>query len=240
MTRCQTIMIPIHVRQVWMILLVTAVWLIAAHVVSLQLTYLYAHPHQFGFERLLALDREQNLASWYSSLILLLGALLLTLIWSLSRRRGDPLSRYWLGLGVIFFCIAIDESATIHETVVGRLLVTTLPTVTTSGYRLYPWVLTGGGFVGLVGLVYLRFLARLPSVTRWGLSLSGVLYVTGALGMDVLEENVESTAGRETLRYGLLVAVEESLEMVGVLILLYVLWRYLVSTYGEVALILKE
>jgi hypothetical protein len=233
-------MIHIHFRQVWMILLVTAVWLIAAHIISLQLTYLYAHPHQFGFEHLLALDREHNLASWYSSLILLLGAVLLTLIWSMGRRRGDPLWRYWLGLAVIFFCIAIDESATIHETVVGRLLITTLPTLTTSGYRLYPWVLTGVAFVGVVGIIYLRFMARLPPVTRWGLILAGVLYVTGVLGMDVLEENAESTGGRGTLRYGLLVAAEESLEMAGVLTLLYVLWRYLVSSYGEVSLILKE
>jgi hypothetical protein len=233
-------MIHIRFQQVWVILLIVAVWLVAAHVVSLLLTHLYGHPHQLGFERLLALDREHNLASWYSSLILLIGALLLALIWRLSHRRADPLSRYWLGLAVVFFCIAVDESATIHETVIGRLLVTTLPTFNASGYLLYPWILAGAVFVCVIGVTYLRFLSRLPATTRWGLILAGILYVSGALGMDVLEGNEESTVGQRTLSYELLVAMEESLEMAGILTLLYVLSRYIASTFGDVSLILKE
>jgi hypothetical protein len=233
-------MIEIRFRQIWWILLIIAVWLITAHVVSLLVTHLYGHPHQLGFERLLALDREHNLASWYSSMILLLGALLLTLIWSLSRRHHEALSRYWLTLAVVFLCIAVDESATIHETVIGHLLARNLPTFTASGYLLYPWIVVGAVFVCIVGITYLRLLTRLPCITRWGLIIAGLLYVSGALGMDVLEGREESTAGRGTLSYGLLVAAEESLEMGGVLTLLYVLSRYIVSSFGSVTLKLDE
>src|SRR5918992_1249460 len=206
-------MVRIPFRQVWYILLFVAVGLAIAHVLSLHLKYTYGNPRQLGFARLVNLDGEHNLASWYSSVILLLSALLLTLIWRLSRHRADPLSRYWLGLALIFFYIAIDEAATIHETVVERLVIDTLPTFTTSGYLLYPWVLAGAAFVGAVGLTYWRFLARIPPRTRVGFIIAGTLYVSGALGVDMLEANQESTSGQATLGYGLLVGLEEGLEM---------------------------
>ena len=56
----------------------------------------------------------------------------------------------------------------------------------THGIFYFAWVIPGGIFVAIVGLLYARFLAHLPPTTRRGFILSAVCFVGGALSVEAL------------------------------------------------------
>lgn len=214
----------------WILGLVVST-LIIAHLATQVLKFHFGHNYQLGFERLFNLDRENNIPTWYASSALLLSSALLMLIWRLRKAQADPDARYWVALAAIFSYLSVDEAASIHETVVHEMVLTLMPTLNASGYLFYPWVLAGSAFALVVGLSYLRFLFRLPSKTRWGFLLSGLLYVGGAVGLDLVEGNYEDQYGREHFTYTMLVACEESLEMLGILLFLCSLYGYMTVSH---------
>jgi hypothetical protein len=203
--------------------------LIMAHLASQVLKYHYGYYTQIGLERLLNLDGENNIPSWYASSTLLLCSGVLAFIWSLRRQQSDPDARYWCILAAIFLYLSIDEAASIHETVVEHIIWRIWPTLDTRGYSHYPWVFAGAAFVLIVGLSFLRFLFRLPSRTRLGFVVSGLVFVGGALGIDILEANHDDRYGRQTFGFAMFVAAEEGMEMIGVLIYLQTLFVYIFS-----------
>ena len=67
------------------------------------------------FARLLDLDLENNLPSWYSSIALLLSAVMLPIIGLHHSGRARKFARHWLALAILFLCLSVDEVASIHE-----------------------------------------------------------------------------------------------------------------------------
>src|SRR5262245_30024904 len=57
--------------------------------------FCWDHDHLWGFSRLLALDQEANLPTWYSSATLLFCSLLLTLIALAKRQARDRFAGHW-------------------------------------------------------------------------------------------------------------------------------------------------
>ena len=92
----------------------------------------------------------------------------------------------------------------------------------------YAWLIPGIAFVIFMASATWRFLGRLPSATRRGLILAAVVYVSGAAGMELVEARLDSLWG--TFAFSLLVVVEESLEMAGLVILIHTLLSHLQST----------
>jgi hypothetical protein len=214
------------------ILVLAIAGLLVAHLATQVLKYHFGHNYQAGLERLFNLDGENNIPSWYASSALLLCSAFLWLIWRLRQQQADRDAPYWVALSLIFLFLSIDEAASIHESLVYHSVLYLLPGLDATGYLLYPWVLAGGAFALIVAFSCLRFLFRLPSKTRWGFVLSGLLYVGGALGLDLLEGKFEyQHEGREQFPYALLVAVEESLEMLGILLFLYSLYEFMTAAH---------
>jgi hypothetical protein len=106
-----------------------------------------------------------------------------------------------------------------------------MPRLDASGYLFYPWVLAGSAFALIIALSYLRFLFRLPSKTRWGFLLSGLIYVGGAVGLELVGANYDDQYGREHFVYAMLVALEESMELFGVLLFLSSLHGYMTASF---------
>ena len=214
------------------ILALVAVCLLLAHVSSQVLKFRFSHTHQLGFERLFNLDGENNIPSWYASSTLLFCSAVLMLIWRIRKQQADPDAPYWVVLATIFLGLSLDEAASLHETLVYRTVLALLPNLDQTGYLLYPWVLVGSAFAFIVGLSCVRFLFRLPSPTRWGFIMSGAVYVGGAVGLDFVEGKYEyQHAGREEFGYAMLVALEESMEMFGILLFLYSLYGYMTACF---------
>ncbi len=174
---------------------------------------------------------KNNIPTWYASSALLLSSAVLTLIWRLRKQQADPDAGYWVALAAIFLYLSVDEAAMLHETLIHEMVLKLMPTLDAHGYLLYPWVLAGSAFALVIGLSYLRFLFRLPSKTRWGFLLSGLIYVGGAVGLDLVEGTYDDQYGREHFVYAMLVAFEESLEMVGILLFLCSLYGYMTVSH---------
>lgn len=208
-------------------------WVLAAAASSLVLAGLAGQiaKHWLGRDRLLGFVRlfdligEANVPAWYSSVTLLLCAVLLASIATAKRRAGARFARHWTGLAAIFLVLSIDEAATIHETI-GILLREARPT---RGVFFFAWVIPGLAFVVAVGLAYFNFLVSLPSPTRRLFVIAAALYVGGALGGEMVEGYFYDYHGPATLLRIGTYHVEEALEMAGVLVFIRALISCLVA-----------
>jgi hypothetical protein len=91
----------------------------------------------------------------------------------------------------------------------------------------------------LLGLVYLKFLFRLPKKTMVNFIVAGVVYVGGALGVELIGGRYREMQGIN-FTYKMIATVEESLEMLGVVMFIRALLLYLSESYKEVQLRFKE
>ena len=72
-----------------------------------------------------------------------------------------------------------------------------------------------------VGLAYARFVFALPRTIMVLTILGGALYVSGALGTELIGGDYASRFGMETRAYLLIASVEETLEMLGLIVFGY-------------------
>ena len=54
------------------------------------------------------------------------------------------------------------------------------------GPLFYSWVIPGAALVALLGIALLRFLRSLPRTTRRRLWAAGVLFLSGAIGLEMV------------------------------------------------------
>ncbi len=175
------------------------------------------------------LDFENNIPAWFSTLGLFSSAVLLGVIASCHRVIEKNGFWQWLGLSVIFLGLAIDEATYLHEI----LIVSLRNKLQLTGIFYFSWVIPGAVFVIGVVLAYLPFVWKLPKSTRNGLLIAGACYVGGALGMELLGGMLAESQGFDALSYVLVMSIEESLEMIGIAALVYVLLRYIGELSGE-------
>ena len=188
-----------------------------------------SHPGLAELLRKFQLDEELTVPAWYSSVALLACAGLLGVI-SYSKTKS-PYFRHWAALAALFVYLSIDEMAALHELLVAPFR----GQLHTHGLLYYAWVIPAFAFVCGLTLVYWRFLFQhLDRKTRRRFVLAGCLFVAGALGLEVFEGAIDEQVGRHNVRYQGLVVVEETFEMLGVLIFMHALMAYIGSNLGEV------
>ncbi|NNE61336.1 MAG: peptidase M48 Ste24p [Woeseia sp.] len=181
-------------------------------------------------------DIEGNVPTLYSAVALLFCSSLLALITTVNWRRPDEWRFHWLGLTILFFLLAIDEGTAIHEEV-GTFLEDYLEA---TGALYFLWVLPYGIATLVLGLTYLRFVLQLPPDTRMRFVLAGVIFLSGALGVEMLGAWEAGLHGTTTVTYCLLYSVEEMLEMLGVILFMYALLLHLAEETGRFSLHLER
>lgn len=191
--------------------------------VSYYLGHDYVHGLMPVLFRLFDTDGEGNIPAWYSSLSLLLCSILLLLIAIQESREKNRYANHWKGLAAMFFYMSMDEAVMIHELPSAPLHLA----MKTSGLLYYAWVIPYSAVVLAVVVVYWRFLLSLPFETRRLFLHAGVLYVGGAIGMEMLGGAYHDAVGARNMTYTTISAIEEALEMTGVAVFLYALLRYL-------------
>lgn len=192
--------------------------------------YLLGQGHLFGLVRLFNLDDEGNIPTWYASSLLLLCSILLVTIACTKKREGDRYLLHWKALALIFLMLSLDETAQIHESPNRALRV-----ALNSGGVLYnPWVIFGAAFVLIFVVAYLRFLSDLPSPTRRLFLTAGIIYVGGALGIELLGGWYVALYGKNNITYAMIATVEELLEMLGTITFIYALMSYMSLHLGDV------
>jgi hypothetical protein len=166
-------------------------------------------------------DAEANIATWYSSALLLLCAILSSSIASILRRNRKPYFWHWRSLAIVFLYLSIDETAIIHERL-SRIN----DFVKTDGLRYAAWTIPACIIVGIFVIFYLQFLAHLRPKTKRLFWLSGITYIMGAIGFELIGVTTNAQSS-EALSYIITAHFEEGLELLGLAIFLYGLLDYL-------------
>lgn len=203
--------------------LLTATWVVLL-VLHLLVVSSYLDGWRFAARDRFFFDHENNLPTFFSTFILLLAGVQLALIASIKQRQADPFRRQWWGMAVLFVLLAVDEAASLHELLIQPLRVA----FGFTGLLWFGWVLAGAAFALLFAVLHLRFLASLPSRVRWWFLLCGAAYVGGAVGLEMVGGKV-FLAGQpsgELAPYMLVMTLEESLEMVAILLFNGTLMNY--------------
>lgn len=145
------------------------------------------------------LDEENNLPTWFSSFILLNASFFVYLS---SKRPLLEKKGHWTFIALGFFLLAVDEVAGMHETFNSSIEMN--------------WAIPGAILVLFLAAAFVPFLLSLRGKLALLFILSGVLFVSGAIVTELLSEDMDS----DTWGYAMAVALEEGLEMLGVLLFL--------------------
>ena len=224
------------------ILSAIAVLLVVISVAGQLVRYVGGHDYAYGLlspaEQLFHVDREHNIPTLFSVLLLLSSASLLGLIALLKRRQQDPDHSKWTTLTCGFIFMAIDEAWSFHEMLVDP--VRGLLGHDSLGMFYYAWVIPGMAGVGILALLFLGFLLRLPSSTRWSFLAAGTIYLGGAIGIEMIGGRYGEAYGFENLTAQLMTHLEESMEMAGMIVFIYALLRYLAEQCPKVEFLIAE
>lgn len=207
--------------------ILAVLWSATAIVISLGiLRQLYVY--RFGYEtalhelRLITLDGELTIPSWYSSTLMLIAAAVLAIHASLASSNREPTRWHWWVLTAIFVYLSADETANLHG--IGNRLVRDGDYAAMFSFR---WVIAAAPLLVIGGLAFLPFLRRLPYAIAWKIVLAGIIYVGGAFGLEMVGGYLSATQGFESGAYLTEVVFEEGFEMIGVTLFITVLVNYL-------------
>jgi hypothetical protein len=88
-------------------------------------------------------------------------------------------------------------------------------------------------------LIFFRTVVQLRSPTRRLFILAGLIYLSGAIGMESLAGHFVPVWGDQGMMHVFCAATEEFLEMMGIVVFIYALLTYLVQDGRELALALE-
>jgi hypothetical protein len=189
--------------------------LVAIHVLAMQANFndslglKEALDFEYWQVAIFDLDEEESFGTWFSTTILLFASVLSLLVAANLRSAADSMHRWWAMLGLGFGLLSIDEVVGLHE------LFNTL-------YQDIPWTTAGFFLFVLAGFCFLPFLWHYRWRTSGLFMVAGVIYASGAIG-------VERYSGTDinSLGYNMLTGLEEGLEMFGVIIVIYTLLDFI-------------
>jgi hypothetical protein len=170
--------------------------------------------------RIFGLSRERNIPTLFSSVILLGSSMLLGYIAYLTRLTGGRYSLFWAILSLGFLYLSVDETAYIHETL----------SEDRAG-----WVFVAAPFVILFFLFYIRFFLHLPRSTKLYFLSAGLLFIGGAFFLEFIGSWRRSIVDENSIAQTYLVftTVEESFEMLGIILFIYALLLYLRDNFPD-------
>ena len=216
----ESAVITISARRISRGLVSVIVVLLVSHLASEAVAAAWGEPQRL--RHFFSLNSEAVPGAWFSSLQLLLCAVLLTVI--ARKGYGNCHPRYWGVLAFGFYFLALDEGAQVHElmtplvhTFMGR-----------SGIARQGWFIPVIPLVIVIGICYLRFLMRLPRGTAIQFIIGGSLFLGGAFGVEIVtsfyKEAMAAVSSSCQLKgpcgygYSIMLAIEEGMEMIGITI----------------------
>jgi hypothetical protein len=166
-------------RKVLTVLLVIISFLVVANLLGIYSKYWLDHDHVFGLVKFFDLNTENNAPSFYSALAIMFCAALLALI-GLSCKG---LKRFqWFGLAAIFVYLSLDEALQLHD----QLDLPLRAVLGTSGVLRHAWIIPYALILLGLLLIYGRFLLELKKESRIRFIFSGIIFITGAIGFEIL------------------------------------------------------
>lgn len=166
----------------------------------------HARSHDALIEALLpklSLSYEGNLPTWLASLLLFSCALAAGSVALTKPARH----RHWWAIAALAAWMSLDEAAELHEHLGGH--------IGTSGVLYFDWVIPAAVIVVAITLAFIPFVRTLHAPTRRGLIIAGLVYVGGALVMELPLGWWSEQHGTDGFGYAVIDWIEETLELVG-------------------------
>lgn len=198
--------------------------LAAAHVAVHLVSYAFgiSSEQMFGLKRFFDMGMEANLPTYVSALNLLLAGGLLALIAHYESKRQQKQDWHWWGLALGCVLMSFDEATMIHDSIVGATLIRHFGRG--QGIMYYAWYKLYIPLVLLIGIVYIPFLLRLAWRYLWRFLLAGMIFLSGAIGFEMLEAYL---VGYRLQGIHAIQLFEETGEMIGVVVAIHTLLLYL-------------
>lgn len=194
-------------------------FLIFAHLLTHFLRGIHESALLRGLSDFFFLDREMNAPTFFCAGLFVINSVLFFEIW---KRRHVRLrsTTVWLILSLLFFFLAIDELLALHE----ELVVPVRSMFGLSGVFYFAWIVPYGIAVAMLSLFVIPTIWRIDRKVRFWLILSAVTFFTGTIVFEMLEGwYIELTDNLRDRLYFLFMTLEESLEMLGLVMLTYAL-----------------
>lgn len=163
--------------------------------------------------RLFWLGNEQNIPTAGAFCFIAMAWLLVTLAGCRQQAVRGRWRLYWFVLSAIFLYLAYDEAAQLHEQLTDPMR----SAFDAGGPFTYAWVIPGLGVVAVIGAIYLRFVIALPPQVRSLVFISGGIYVSGAIGFEMVGGHVSANPELWD-HYQKVLTVEETLELFGMML----------------------
>ncbi len=181
-------------------------------------------------------DVKVNVPTSAKTLGLLSVALLMLLLSSAARKVGAPERRLWLGLaGVVGFAF-VDESIYLHQTLSEELH----KHLHTHGILSYAWTVVYVPVLVLVALLVLPGLRHLAAPLRWRLLAAGGVYGVGAVAMEPFKSRLSEETSEAGLGFHLVAAVSDSLQIIGLALLIALLTRQIRRQLERITIVTDE
>lgn len=183
------------------------------------------------FVRLFYVGADLSLPSWYSALVLVFASILLAITsFTVRSSRSPRYARRWAILAAIFAYLSCDEMLRLHERMSSILLQPALDAlgVIPGGLLYYPWVIVYAPLVLIFVAAYFPFWLALPIRIRRLFVAAGLVFVGGAMGVELFNAYHDDVSGRELLVF-VGTHIEELMEMVGIVVFVYALLSFLES-----------
>jgi len=166
-------------------------------------------------------NEEHNFPSLFATLNLAFSGYLLFYIFIQGKNR--PYRKSWFVLCIIFCFLAVDEYGIIHE----GLSKPYRQYVDQFDFLYFFWVVPYSMLVILFVVAFLKFFLHLPKKYKWLFSLSGIIFVFGAIGMEIIGAPRAKHFGREDYLYTTYNTIEECMEFIGIILFNYTLMSYI-------------
>jgi hypothetical protein len=184
----------------------------------------FGRPTIRGLRTLFDLASENNIPTYFSTLQLVIAAVLLGVIACHQVSIRAPWRWHFVLLALGFGYLSVDEAASLHE-----ILMRPIGISVVGDLFYFKWLGPGIVVVALLGLSYLRFLLALPRRIGALFLVSGIVFVVGAVGAEWIgsEMSRDRPDANATWAYQIEVIVEEGLEMTGIALFIYALLVYI-------------
>jgi len=226
--------VTINIRIKWVLrgLVATALGLIVSSIAVSWLGYYGGHDWLYGFAPKFNVDNEANFPTYFSALLLLFSSILLAIIAAEAPRSSQRFPRHWWALSAMFVLLSVDEMTSLHE-----LLIRPARYFFDVGESLYfVWIVPAAVLVAVFAILFFPFLLQLPAHTRSRLVFAGCVFVGGALGMELAGGYYAYLYGSDNFAYNIIAAIEESMEMGGVILFISALFGVIQSRIASIQL----
>ena len=212
--------ITLNSRNIVILLSTITILLLVAHLVTIAMPYIF-EGFEHGLVRLLFslffLDGEGNVPAIFSTWLFLLNTVIFLIVWKAACLSGDS-HKIWLFLSSVFVFLAFDESISIHE----RLINPLRQALGATGIFYYAWIIPYGIGVGLVSIFAIPVFWRMQKRIRFWFGLSAATYLVATIGLEMISgKYLVMMNEQKDIVWIFMVTLEESLEMVGLIILVY-------------------